>query len=123
MKGVIGSASAGIRARMRASRIMKFVAEVSSSISRAGLRASSASTRPAAWEVEPLALAVTNAEVSVPCGSPPMNGEMSVPATLRPSSARMDTASGRVSTHSRPSPAICGWIPRSRARSSVDLPW
>ena len=43
--GVIGSCSAGMSCRIRSSRIMKFVAEVSSSINSALAPASSASTR------------------------------------------------------------------------------
>lgn len=102
---------------------MKFVAEVSSSISSAEAPASTASTRPAAWEVEPLALVVENRLVSTPEGRSAMNGEMSTPVTARPSSARTLTASAQVSTHSRPSPAMWGCTPRSMARSRVDLPW
>ena len=93
---------------MRSSRIMKFVAEVSSSISSVDAPASMASTRLAAWEVEPLALVVLKQRVSVPEGRLVMNGEMSTPVTARPSSARMVTASGRVMTHSRPSPPTWG---------------
>ena len=99
------------------------MAEVSSSISSADAPASAASIREAACEVEPEAFAVVKERVSVPEGSPLMNGEMSTPVTARPSSARIAAASARVITHSRPSPARCGWMPRSRARSSVDLPW
>ena len=106
--GVMGSWSAGIRARMPASRIMKLVADVSSSMSRTDAPASMASTRFAAWEVDPLALVVVNDRVSVPEGRSMMNGEMSTPVTARPSSARTVTASDRVMTHSRPSPAIWG---------------
>src|SRR5699024_5579502 len=51
--GVIDSRSAGLRARIRSSRIMKLVAEVSSSISSAEAPASTAATRDAACEVEP----------------------------------------------------------------------
>ena len=93
---------------MRSSRIMKFVAEVSSSISSVDAPDSMASTRLAAWEVEPLALVVLKQRVSVPEGRLVMNGEMSTPVTARPSSARMVTASGRVMTHSRPSPPTWG---------------
>ena len=87
---------------------MKFVADVSSSISNADAPASMASTRFVAWEVEPLALDVLNDRVSMPEGRFVMKGEMSTPVTARPSSALMLTASARVMTHSRPSPAMCG---------------
>lgn len=93
---------------MRSSRIMKFVADVSSSIRSVDAPAPTASTRLAACEVDPLALVVLNDRVSAPEGRPAMNGEMSTPVTARPSSARTVTASGRVITHSRPSPAIWG---------------
>ena len=69
-----------------------FVAEVSSSISSAEAPASTASTREAAWEVEPEALVVENARVSAPEGRPVRKGEMSTPVTARPSSARIAAA-------------------------------
>jgi hypothetical protein len=47
-----------------------------------------------------------------------MKGEMSTPATLRPSSARIFTASGSVTTHSRPSPGRWFQTPRPRARGA-----
>ena len=109
--------------RIAASRIMKLVAEVSSSISSAVAPDSRASARLAAWEVDPEAFAVEKAVVSVLEGRFVMKAEMSVPVTARPSSARTLTASGSVSTHSRPSPPTCGYTPRSIARSRVDLPW
>ena len=99
-----------------------FVAEVSSSISSAQAPASTASTREAAWEVEPEALVVEKARVSAPEGSPVRKGEMFTLVTARPSSARSAAAVGRVITHSRPSPARCGYTPLASARSSVDLP-
>src|SRR5699024_3674538 len=74
-------------------------------------------------EVEPEALVVEKLRVSVPEGRPLMKGEMSTPATDRPSSARMEATSRRVITHSRPSPARWAYTPRSMARSRVDLPW
>jgi hypothetical protein len=49
---------------MRASRIMKLVAHVSSSSSSAAAPSSSASWMPAAWLVLPLASAARNAAVS-----------------------------------------------------------
>ncbi len=107
-KGVIGSRFDGMSARIRSSRIMKFVAEVSSSMSRVRALASTASTRLAAWDVDPLAFVVEKNLVSVPDGRLLMNGEMSSPVTARPSSARMAVALGSVMTHSRPSSAMCG---------------
>ena len=93
---------------MRASRIMKFVAEVSSSMRSAVAPVSMDSMRVAACEVDPLALVVEKDRVSVPEGSPVMKGEMSTEATDRPSSARIAVASRRARTHSRPSPAMWG---------------
>lgn len=107
-EGVIGSRFDGMSARIRSSRIMKFVAEVSSSMSRVRALASTASTRLAAWDVDPLAFVVEKNLVSVPDGRLLMNGEMSSPVTARPSSARMAVALGSVMTHSRPSSAMCG---------------
>ena len=122
MNGVIGSRSAAMSSRMRSSRIMKFVAEVSSSMSSVREPLSTASTRFAACDVDPDALLVENSAVSAPEGSPEMNGEISTPATDRPSSARIEAASLRVMTHCRPSPPRWLYTPRSSARSTVDLP-
>src|SRR5699024_10077772 len=104
------------------SRIIKFVADVSSSINRAVAPASRASTRFAAWEVEPEAFVVEKLVVSAPDGNPEIYGEISTPVTARPSSARILTASALVITHSRPSPEICGYTPRESALSNVDFP-
>ncbi len=60
----------------------------------------------AAWEVEPEAFWVEKFLVSVPLGRLEMKGEISTPQTNRPSSARMTTASLRVTTYSRPSPGM-----------------
>ena len=78
---------------MRSSRIMKFVADVSSSIKSVCAPASRASTRFVACEVEPDAFVVKNRCVSVPDGKLLINGEMSTPVTARPSSARIAIAS------------------------------
>ena len=84
---------------------MKFVAEVSSSMSRARQPASTASIAEAACEVLPLASSVEKRAVSAPLGRSSMNKEMSTPRTMRPSSARSFTAVASVATYSRPSPA------------------
>gem|GEM_PF-6047137 len=76
----------------------------------------------AAWLVLPLALSVVNAVVARPPGSSRMKGLTSTEDTARPSSARMVTASARVTTSSRPSPGTCGTTERASAWSSVDLP-
>ena len=73
-KGVIGSCSFATSACMRASRSMKFVAEVSSSRRRRREPASSASTRFAAWLVLPLASSVQKASGRAPPGSAPEEG-------------------------------------------------
>mmetsp|Transcript_9383 Transcript_9383/g.32645 ORF Transcript_9383/g.32645 Transcript_9383/m.32645 type:complete len:238 (-) Transcript_9383:590-1303(-) len=52
-----------------------------------------------------------------------MKGEMSVPSTARPSSARTFTAAASVTTSSRPSPGRWSYTPSSTALSRVDLPW
>ncbi len=121
--GVIGSWSRETTACMRASRTMKFAADVSSSSRNARQPASTASTAAAAWEVLPLASSVEKEVVSTRFGSSPMNGEMSTLRTERPSSARSFTAVASVATYSRPSPAIWSYTPVSMALSSVDLPW
>ncbi len=99
------SSASGTSCRMRSSRIMKFVALVSSSINNSGAPHSSASTTAAACEVLPEAHAVEKLRchprqnqsvqkdsnrltVSLPNGRFDTNGEMSTPVTLRPSSAR-----------------------------------
>jgi hypothetical protein len=63
MNGVMGSCSSAMSACMRASRIMKFVADVSSSSSSTRAPTSIASTMAAACEVEPLAFVVTKKRV------------------------------------------------------------
>mmetsp|Transcript_27740 Transcript_27740/g.79957 ORF Transcript_27740/g.79957 Transcript_27740/m.79957 type:complete len:221 (-) Transcript_27740:414-1076(-) len=103
-KGVMGSLSAATRRFILSSRIMKFVAHVSSSTSSVVAPASSASTMFAACEVEPEASPVEKRSVSLPKGRLLMKGEMSVHFTERPSSARIFTASGSQTTYSRPSP-------------------
>jgi len=122
--GGAGDGSAGAKApAWMKSRIMKFVADVSSSMSNVDAPAATAFMRFAACDVEPEAFAVINDRVSVPDGRLLMNGEISTPVTGRPSSARIVVASARVITHSRPSPAICGYTPCSIACNNVDLPW
>ena len=69
---------------------------------------SSASTMFAASDVEPEAFSVVNEEVSLPNGKSPTNGPMSTLTIERPSSARIFTASCRVTTCSRPSPGT--WL-------------
>jgi hypothetical protein len=46
-----------------------------------------------------------------------MKGEMSTAATARPSSARIFTQSGSVTTNSRPSPGMWLYTPTSNTRS------
>ena len=94
------------RERMRASRISRFVAEVSSSMSSSGEPSSTASLMAAAWDVEPEAFAVEKAVVSAPPGRPPMKGEMSTSVMERPSAARIFMAFGVVATSSLPSPGM-----------------
>ncbi len=101
---------------------MKFVAEVSSSISNVCAPASSASTHEAACEVEPLASAVENCPVSAPLERLSMKREMSAPCTARRSSARSFTALASHATSSRPSPAMWSYTPSCKACSNVDLP-
>ncbi len=108
---------------MRASRMRKFVAEVSSSRRRQVAPTSSASMIAAACDVDPLALLVENRRVSTPPGSRSMKLEISVPATERPLSACTATAPGTVTTRSRPSPGMWSYTPRRIASRSVDFPW
>ncbi len=61
----------------------------------------------AAWDVDPEASSVVKSVVLRPAGRPLMKGEMSTPATRRPSSARIFTAVASVATSSRPSPGTC----------------
>jgi hypothetical protein len=82
---------------------MKLVAAVSSSMSNTRAPASRASTRLAAWDVEPDASSVQNRTVSRPRGKWLMNGEMFTFSTRRPSSARMATVAGSETTSCRPS--------------------
>ena len=93
---------------MRASRMSRLVAEVSSSSRIALAPASTDSMSEAAWEVEPEAFCVAKAPVSRPPGRCAMKGVSSTPVTARPSAARTLTASGAVATSSRPSPGTCG---------------
>ena len=93
---------------MRASRMSRLVAEVSSSSSRAVAPASIASMIEAACEVEPEAFLEVKAAVSRPPGRCEMKGDRSTPVTARPSAARTLTASGTVAISSRPSPGTCG---------------
>ena len=119
----MGSARPATSACIRASRISRFVAEVSSSSSRSREPDSSASTIEAAWLVLPLASSVENASVARPPGRSRRNGLTSTECTARPSSARRVTASARAAHRSRPSPGMCGKTAAARAWSSVDFPW
>mmetsp|Transcript_42929 Transcript_42929/g.106824 ORF Transcript_42929/g.106824 Transcript_42929/m.106824 type:complete len:313 (+) Transcript_42929:571-1509(+) len=123
MKGRMGSLSAATRACILASRIMKLVADVSSSINSEVHPASSASMIAAACEVEPEASSELKVLVRLPNGKLSINGEMSQCVTARPSSARTFTAFSSVTTLSRPSPGILSYTPTCIASSSVDLPW
>ena len=106
INGVMGSISLWMTLCISSSRIMKFVALVSSSISRRDDPASMLSTTFAAWEVLPLASSVQNLTVSLPLGRSLMNMEISVFWMLLPSSARIFIAVSSVITYSLPSPAI-----------------
>ena len=101
-KGTSGSVA--MSCCIRASRIIMFVAEVSSSTSSTPAPASTASTIDAAWLVEPDAFVVEKSSVAAPLGRCETNAETSLRTTLRPSSARTFTASARATTCSRPSP-------------------
>mmetsp|Transcript_83291 Transcript_83291/g.178550 ORF Transcript_83291/g.178550 Transcript_83291/m.178550 type:complete len:209 (+) Transcript_83291:329-955(+) len=103
-KAVMGSLSGATSAFIFSSRIMKFVAHVSSSTKSVVAPTSSASMMFAACDVEPEASAVVNFVVPLPKGKLLMKGEMSVHFTERPSSARIFTAPGSQTTYSRPSP-------------------
>ena len=103
----MGSWAAETSSRMRSSRIIRFVADVSSSISSRGERKPKASTIDAACDVEPEAFWVENALVSAPVGRWFMKGETSTFVMGRPSAARIFTASGSAATSSRPSPGMC----------------
>lgn len=87
-----------IRDCIRSSRIMKFDADVSSSISSAWAPASSDSCSQEACEVEPDAFCVLNALVSLPIGRLLMYGVKSTLWTQRPSSARILEAVSSVTT-------------------------
>ena len=90
--------------RILSSRIMKFVALVSSSTSKSDVPTSIASAMFAACEVEPEAFGVEKSFVLRPPGRSPIMAEMSTPETLLPSSALTLTASPRATTSSLPSP-------------------
>src|SRR3712207_8651029 len=67
--------------RIRSSRIMKFVALVSSSTRSSDVPISSASAMFAACEVEPEALGVEKFCVVLPPGRPPIMADISTPPT------------------------------------------
>merc|ERR1719182_1036793 len=92
----MGSLFAATSSCMDWSRIMKFVAHVSSSTRSVVAPVSRASMMFAACDVEPLASRVVKARVSRPKGRFRMKGEMSTPVTWRPSSARIFTAAGHL---------------------------
>jgi len=73
---------------IRASRIMKLVAQVSSSIRSSCAPASTASTMAAPCDVLPLASSLEKLVVELPNGKLFKKGEMSTLETRRPSSAR-----------------------------------
>ena len=105
-KGVIGSLSGLTTFCMKASRTIKFVAEVSSSSRNRWLPASMLSTIPAACDVLPLASFVEKSCVSVLLGRSLINMEISTFLMNRPSSERSLTAVSSAITYSLPSPAI-----------------
>ena len=104
MNAVIGSLSAATNACMERSRIMKFVAHVSSSISNDVHPNSKASIMLAACDVDPEPALVVNEDVSLANGRLLMKDEMSTQPMKRPSSARIFTEFGSVTMNSRPSP-------------------
>mmetsp|Transcript_34355 Transcript_34355/g.90063 ORF Transcript_34355/g.90063 Transcript_34355/m.90063 type:complete len:321 (-) Transcript_34355:298-1260(-) len=121
--GVMGSRWDATSICILLSRIIKFVAHVSSSMRRQLAPASIASIVLAACEVEPEASSVEKSTVSLPRGRFWMKLLMSVPAIDRPSSARIAIDVGAATTNSRPSPGMWSYTPTLRASSSVDLPW
>eukprot|EP00732_Lithocolla_globosa_P005187 Lithocolla_globosa_v1_NODE_5206_length_1284_cov_2.837266.p2 type:complete len:118 gc:universal NODE_5206_length_1284_cov_2.837266:712-359(-) len=106
MNGVIGSLSRDTSRCMRRSRIIKFVAHVSSSSRSVVAPTSRASSVLAAWEVEPEASAVVKVEVCLPCGKSPMKIDKSTLVTALPSSALILTVLGSTTTPSLPSPGM-----------------
>ena len=123
VNGVIGSLSELITLCMNASRTMKLVAQVSSSIRNKEVPASIPSITPAACEVLPLASSVQKEWVSFLFGRSFIKSEISTSFMKRPSSARSFIAVLSVMTYSRPSPAMWSYMPSSRALRRVDLPW
>mmetsp|Transcript_162954 Transcript_162954/g.522533 ORF Transcript_162954/g.522533 Transcript_162954/m.522533 type:complete len:216 (+) Transcript_162954:669-1316(+) len=123
MKGVIGSFSGATNSTIGASRIIKFVAQVSSSMSNAVAPNSNASTMFAACEVDPEASLVVKVVVSRLNGRLLMKGEMLAQPTKRPSSDRILTAWESHTTNSRPSPCTLLYTPTCSACNSVLLPW
>lgn len=94
----MGSLSFDTTSCMRMSRIMKFVALVSSSISRHCAPSSSDSMIAAACDVDPLASSEVKDVVGRPWGKFEMKGEMSTCVMLRPSSARILTLDEMLTT-------------------------
>mmetsp|Transcript_81931 Transcript_81931/g.187518 ORF Transcript_81931/g.187518 Transcript_81931/m.187518 type:complete len:241 (-) Transcript_81931:562-1284(-) len=123
MKAVMGSFSGATSACILASRIIKLVAQVSSSTKKVVAPASMASTILAACDVDPDASPVLKQVVSCPKGRLLINGDTSVRWMYRPSSARIFTAAGSQDTSSRPSPLTLSYTPTWSACSKVDLPW
>mmetsp|Transcript_28844 Transcript_28844/g.59056 ORF Transcript_28844/g.59056 Transcript_28844/m.59056 type:complete len:261 (+) Transcript_28844:416-1198(+) len=123
MKGVMGSLSLATSSIILSSRIMKLVAQVSSSTRRVLAPTSRASTILLAWLVLPLASAEEKQSVPFPKGRLDMKGLMSTAQTALPSSALILQASSSQTTNSLPSPGILSYTPNWRAESSVDLPW
>ena len=121
----MGSRSSATRRAIRSSRIIKFVAHVSSSNNKVVAPASIASQIAAACDVLPEASEVLNLRVK-PAGRPgtsPIKEEMSTLCTLRPSSARTLTQFGSLTHNSLPSPGTLSKQPTCSACKSVDLPW
>ena len=118
----MGSLSFETSICMRWSRIMKLVADVSSSMSRTLAPISRDSMMFAAWEVLPLASSDEKSLVSCLKGRFFMKGEISTFSILLPSSARIFTAVGSDTTSSLPSPGMWLYTPSSSADSRVDFP-
>mmetsp|Transcript_43364 Transcript_43364/g.85924 ORF Transcript_43364/g.85924 Transcript_43364/m.85924 type:complete len:345 (-) Transcript_43364:213-1247(-) len=119
----MGSLSGATSFLIFASRIMKLVAHVSSSIKSVVAPASKLSMMLPACDVDPDASAVEKHVVVLPKGKLLMKGEMSTDLMDRPSSALILTAPGSHTTSSRPSPGTLLYMPTCNACRSVLFPW
>ena len=106
INGVIGSSSFDTKLCITSSLIMKFVAEVSSSISKRFVFDSIASTILAACDVLPLAFSLINLLVSLPFGRLFINNDISSFIIDLPSSALTFIEVLSAITYSLPSPSM-----------------